>query len=62
MNITGLILDFIGVVILLVYSERTQGATTPADRDYLAPSWWYRLGYELLGFGFLLQVVASSLN
>jgi len=62
MNITGLILDFIGVVMLLAYSERTQGATTPADRDYLASSWWYRLGYGLLGLGFFLQVVAASLN
>lgn len=62
MNSIGLILDFVGVVILLVYSERTQGATTRADRDYLASPWWYRFGYGLLGLGFLLQIVAASLK
>ncbi len=62
MNASGLILDFVGVVVLFLYSERTQGATTPADRDYLVSPWWYRVGYGFLGVGFLLQVVAASLN
>ena len=62
MNVGGLILNFIGVVILLIYSERTEGATTRVDRDYLASPWLYRLGYGLLGLGFLFQVVAASLG
>ena len=62
MNSAGLILDFIGIVMLLVHSERTEGATTRADRDYLASPWWYRFGYGLLGLGFLLQIVAASLK
>lgn len=62
MNSAGLILDFIGIVMLLIYSERTEGTTTRADRDYLASPWWYRLGYGLLGLGFLLQIVAASLK
>lgn len=62
MNSTGLVLDFIGIVMLLVHSEHTEGAITRADRDYLASPWWYRFGYGLLGLGFLLQIVAASLK
>jgi len=61
-NAVGLILNFIAAIMLLVYSERTEGSTTRAERDYLASPWWYRLGFGLLAFGFLLQVVAVSLK
>jgi len=58
-NIIGLILDFVGVIMLLVYSARTQGATTSTDQGYLASPWWHRIGYGLLGLGFLLQILAA---
>lgn len=60
MNTVGLILNFIAAIMLLVYSERTEGSTNRADRDYLASPWWYRLGFSLLAIGFLLQVMAVS--
>jgi hypothetical protein len=59
LNTLGLILDFIGAVILLIYVTTTVGATTQADQDYVASRWWLRVGYGLIAVGFLLQAIGS---
>jgi hypothetical protein len=61
LNSFGLILDFIGVVILLIYAKKTTGAITQADRDYVASPWWAYSGYFLLAFGFLFQILSNLL-
>ena len=58
----GLFLDFVGVIFLLVYATKTVGATTPADQDYVASPWWWKLGYSLIAIGFLAQFIASVTN
>jgi len=55
----GLLLDFVGVIFLLVYAMKTIGATTPADQDHVVSPWWWRLGYSLIAVGFLAQFIAS---
>lgn len=55
-SLFGLILDFVGIILLLIYSEKTVGATTKADKDFVASPWWHRAGYLLLALGFLLQI------
>ena len=60
-TVAGLVLSFAGAVVLLGYSIRTDGATTQADRDFLAPRWVYKAGYLLLAAGFLGQIVGASL-
>lgn len=60
-TVAGLVLGFAGSVVLLGYSVRTDGATTQADRDFLAPRWLLRAGYLLLAGGFLGQIVGASL-
>ena len=57
----GLILDFVGAVVLLVYSAKTTGAITNADQDYLASPWWPRVGWLLIAGGFLLQLLGNVL-
>jgi hypothetical protein len=61
LNSFGLILDFIGVVLLLIYGKKTTGAITQADRDYVASAWWAYRGYFLLAFGFLFQILSNLL-
>jgi hypothetical protein len=39
LNTIGLILDFIGAVILLIYATKTVEAHAPVDQDYLASHW-----------------------
>ena len=56
-SVVGLVLSFLGAVVLLRYSMRTEGATTQADRDFIAPRWLHRTGYILLAAGFLAQIV-----
>ncbi len=62
MSSAGLVLDFLGAIALLFYSERTEGAITRADKNHVRSPWWYRIGYGLLALGFLLQVVGASLK
>jgi len=59
LNTIGLILDFIGAVILLIYATRTVGATTPVDQDYLTSRWWSYAGYGFIAVGFLFQLIGS---
>jgi hypothetical protein len=61
LNVLGLILDFAGIIVLLIYSEKIVGATTPADQDFLASRWWLRTGYILLAIGFLIQIISNIL-
>jgi hypothetical protein len=61
LNSFGLILDFIGVVLLLIYSRKTTGAITQADCDYVASPWWAYSGYFLLALGFLFQILSNLL-
>jgi len=59
LNTIGLILDFIGVVILLYVSAKTKGATTKADEDYIISPCFHIVGYVLLAIGFLLQILGN---
>ena len=60
-TVVGLVLGFLGAIVLLGYSIRTDGATTRVDRDFLAPMWVHHAGYVLLAGGFLGQIVGASL-
>ena len=62
LNAIGLILNFLGAVVLLIYATKTVGATTPADQDYVASPWWSRGGYGLLAAGFLLQIIGNAFS
>jgi uncharacterized membrane protein YfcA len=57
----GLILDFSGAVLLLIYATKTTGAVTEADQDHVASRWWLRLGWALLALGFLTQILGNTL-
>lgn len=59
LNSFGLILDFIGVILLLYVSIKTKGSTTVADDNYLISPWFQRVGYIFLAIGFLLQIWAN---
>jgi hypothetical protein len=59
MNTTGLILDFLGAVVLLIYASKTVGATSQADQDYVASPWLPRIGWALIAGGFLLQLIGG---
>ena len=60
--VLGIIANFLGVIFLLHYYTKTSGATTEADKDYLASRWYLRFGYLSLSIGFLLQILAVSVN
>lgn len=62
LNIVGLLLDFIGVVVLFVYSLKTTGATTHADQVHLMNKNWLWLGLVLVTLGFLFQASANLFN
>jgi len=61
LNVFGLLLDFGGVIIILYYSVKIQGATTKADADFLKSPYWLIIGYVLIAVGFFLQLLGSSL-
>jgi len=58
----GLIFNFIGIILLLYYSEKTADAVGQGNKDHLCNSNWYRGGYGLLALGFLLQIVSNFIN
>ena len=62
LNNIGLLLDFLGGVVLFWISTRTRGATTPADEDHIISREYHWLGYALLSAGFLLQIIGSSIG
>ena len=59
LNSIGLVLDIIGVVILGIYSSKTFGMTTEAEVKYYGLFWIPKIGYSLIGLGFLFQLINS---
>jgi hypothetical protein len=55
----GLILDFIGAVVLLIYATKTTGATTIVDQNHLASPWWPRIGWVMVAGGFIFQLFGN---
>jgi hypothetical protein len=62
MNTLGLIADFLGALVLLIYATKTVGATTQADQDFVASPWWSRIGWGLIAAGFLLQLIGGLVS
>ncbi len=61
LSILGLVLGFLGALLILLHSFKTTGATTPADQAFLMSAWWYRIGLGCLALGFFLQLLALLL-
>jgi hypothetical protein len=59
LNVCGLILDFVGVIILLYVSVKSKGATTIADENFIISPWIQKVGYVLLAIGFLMQIMGN---
>jgi hypothetical protein len=55
----GLILNFLGGIVLLIYATKTVGAVTKSDLNYVASRWWTRVGYAFISLGFFFQIIGN---
>lgn len=59
-NLIGLSLGVIGSIMLIIYSNRTEGAPDRGTKNHLFPRWVYVVGSWLLPIGILLQLIVAS--
>lgn len=63
----GLFLDFIGVLMLIIFPNMTKGAITPADEEYslgkrfpsFVAKYWLNIAIILIIIGFLFQLIGN---
>lgn len=58
-DVFGLTLNFGGALLLMVYSQKTIGATTDADLKFLGKKLWFRIGLGSVVVGFFLQLIKN---
>jgi len=61
-NAIGIIFEFIGIIVLIIHAKKTKGAMTQADEDYFISPWVQKIGYILIGVGFIFLIIGNAIK
>ena len=62
LNISGLIMDFVGVVFIWCFAKSVTGMTTPANIKHSGKQWRLEIGIALIAFGLAAQILSNFIG